>query len=201
MPALVGMQYLKTITRYICILVLYFSSENKQMFLWELTLKFNKYFKMLLHLRQSCPALLLHSFIPIKPFLYTSRFVCWSVRCAAVQLHSAEKQLKKEKRLFSRQITSPICFTVQLHKHCSPHKKKRKSNRAFAGSTRAGWFATQQPISATAQIQLGTSKCTQITSKKNQQLLYWKPFEKNFSNSLHNTKYNNVYIIFILYNI
>lgn len=124
MPALVGMQYLKTITRYICILVLYFSSENKQMFLWELTLKFNKYFKMLLHLRQSCPALLLHSFIPIKPFLYTSRFVCWSVRCAAVQLHSAEKQLKKEKRLFSRQITSPICFTVQLHKHCSPHKKK-----------------------------------------------------------------------------
>lgn len=126
MPALVGMQYLKTITRYICILVLYFSSENKQMFLWELTLKFNKYFKMLLHLRQSCPALLLHSFIPIKPFLYTSRFVCWSVRCAAVQLHSAEKQLKKEKRLFSRQITSPICFTVQLHKHCSPHKKKKK---------------------------------------------------------------------------
>lgn len=93
-PVLVRSKYLKRWTSYTCILIFYFSTESKQMFFLELRLKFNKYFKMVLHLKQqSCTPPLLHSFIliPTNPFLNTSTFVCWSVHCAAVQLDSAEK--------------------------------------------------------------------------------------------------------------
>lgn len=100
-PVLVRLKYFKRWMSHTCILRFYFSTESKQMFLLELRLKFNKYFKVVFHLKQqSCPPPQLHSFIPIptKPFLYTSTFVCWSVQCAAVQLDSAEKQPKKRRK-------------------------------------------------------------------------------------------------------
>lgn len=82
MPVLVRMQYLKTITRYICILVLHFSTENKQMFLSELKLKFNKYFKMLLHLWQPCPAASsIHSHKTIFAYQQICLLICSLCSC------------------------------------------------------------------------------------------------------------------------
>ena len=81
---------------------------------------FNESFKTVLHWKQqSCPAPLIHSrsHAPIFVYQHICLLICSLRSCTTAFCWKTAQ--KKKKRWFSRQITFPIWFPVQLHKHHS----------------------------------------------------------------------------------
>lgn len=100
---LARIKYFKRLTRYVCILGFYFSTENKQMFLFELWLKFNKYFKMVLPLNAvvltSPTVSFIHSPKTISVYQHICLLICSPCSCT-IRFCRKTAQKKEKKIIF-----------------------------------------------------------------------------------------------------